>query len=122
LREGLGLVVLENMAARRILGPKKYEVTGEWGKLRNEELNDLYSSSNLIRLLKSKMLWARHVAHMWERRRHTSFWRGNLRERDNLEDPGVDDWIILRWVFRKWDVRAWTGLIWLWIGTGGGHL
>jgi len=47
---------------------------------------------------------------------------GKLRERDYLEDPGVGDWIILRWIFRKWDVRAWTGLIWLRIGTGGGHL
>ena len=118
MREGLGLIVLENMAARRIFGPKKDEVTGKWGKLRNEELNDLYSSSNLIRVLKSRMLWARHVARMWERRGHTSFWR----ERDHLEDPGVDDWIILRWILRKWDVRAWTGLIWLRIRTGGEHL
>jgi hypothetical protein len=122
LREGLGLMVLENLAVRRIFGPKKDEVTGEWGKQRNEELNDLYSSSNLIRVLKSRMLWARRVVRMWERRGHTSFWRGSLRERDHLEDPGVDDWIMLRWIVRKWDVRAWTGLIWLRIGTSGGHL
>jgi hypothetical protein len=42
--------------------------------------------------------------------------------RDNLGDPGVDGWIILRWFFRKWDVGVWTGLSWLRIGTGGGHL
>jgi len=47
---------------------------------------------------------------------------GSLRERDHLEDPGVNGRMILRWIFRKWDVRAWTGSIWLRIGTGGGHL
>jgi len=39
----------------------------------------------------------------------------------HLEDPGTDGMIILRWIFRKWDGWAWTGLIWLRIGTGGGH-
>ena len=43
-------------------------------------------------------------------------------EGDHLEDPGVDGRIIFRWIFRKWDVGAWTGLIWLMIVTGGGHL
>jgi len=47
--------------------------------------------------------------------------KGN-KERDHLADPGVDGSIILRWIFRKWDVGAWTGLIWLRIGTDGGHL
>jgi hypothetical protein len=47
------------------------------------------------------------------------FWWGNLRERDHLEDPGLDEKIILRWIFRKWDVRAWTGSIWLRIETCG---
>ena len=50
------------------------------------------------------------------------FGGGNLRERDHLEDPGIDGRIILRWVFRKWDVRLWTGSIWLRIGTDIGHL
>ena len=45
-----------------------------------------------------------------------------MRERDHLEDPGIDWRMILRWILRKWYVRAWTGLIWLSIGTGGGHL
>ena len=47
---------------------------------------------------------------------------GNLRERNQLEDPGVAGRIILRWIFRKWDVGAWIGSVWLRIGTGGGHL
>jgi hypothetical protein len=49
-------------------------------------------------------------------------WWGNLRRRDNLEDPVVDGRIILGWAFRKWDVGACTGLGWLRIGTSGGHL
>jgi hypothetical protein len=47
---------------------------------------------------------------------------GNLRERDHLRDPGVDERIILRWIFIKWDVEVQTGLSWLRIGTGGGDL
>jgi hypothetical protein len=46
----------------------------------------------------------------------------NLRERDRLEDTGVDGRIILRWIFRKWNVVVWTGLSWLRIETGIGHL
>jgi len=53
---------------------------------------------------------------------YTGFWWGNLRERGQLEDPGVDGRIILRWVFSKSNVRAWTGSIWFRIGTGGGHV
>jgi len=53
---------------------------------------------------------------------YTRFCWANLRERDHMEDSGVDGTIILRWVFRKWDVGVWTGSIWLRIGTGGGHL
>jgi hypothetical protein len=50
------------------------------------------------------------------------FWWGNeVRKRDHLEDPGIDGRIILRLIFSKW-AGGWTGLIWLWIGTGGGHL
>jgi hypothetical protein len=53
---------------------------------------------------------------------HTGFLWGNLRERDYLEDQGVDERVILRvrWIFRKWDVVARSGSVWLRIGTGGG--
>jgi len=53
---------------------------------------------------------------------YTVFCWGHLRERDHLEDPGVDGRIILRWIFRKWGVGVWTGSIWFRIRTGGGHL
>jgi len=52
---------------------------------------------------------------------YTRLWWGNVRERDHLEDPGIDRRITLRWIFRKWHVGAGTGSIWLGIGTGGRH-
>jgi hypothetical protein len=53
---------------------------------------------------------------------YTGFWWGNLRERDHFENPGIYGRIILICIFRKWNVDDWTGLSWLRIGTGGGHL
>jgi len=69
LREERRLWVLQNRVLRRIFGPKKNEVTGEWRKLHNVELNDLYSSPNVIRAIKlSRMRWAVHVVRIGERR------------------------------------------------------
>jgi hypothetical protein len=64
------LRVFENRVLRRIFGPKRYEATGEWRKLHNEELHNLYSSPDIIRQVNSRRMgWARHVARMGEERK-----------------------------------------------------
>ena len=65
LREERTLRVFENRVLRRVFGSKRDEVTGEWRKLHNEELKDLYSLRNIVRVVKSRrMRWAGHVARM----------------------------------------------------------
>ena len=88
-----------------LFGAKRGEVTGEWRKLHNEELNDLYCSPNIVLVITSRRIrWAEHVARMGRKEMYTEFWWGNLRERDHWGDSDVDERIILRWIFRKWDV------------------
>jgi hypothetical protein len=81
--------VFENRVLRRTFRPKRDEVTGVWRKLHNEELNDLYSTPNIVRVIKSiRIRWAGHVARMGEKKGVTGFWLGNLKERAHLEDMG----------------------------------
>jgi len=75
---------------RRIFGSKGDQVTVEWKKLHNEELNDLHDSHNIVRVMKSRrMRWVGHVARMGRGEAYTRFLWGNLRVRDHLGDPGV---------------------------------
>jgi hypothetical protein len=68
----------------RIFGPSRDEVTGGWRKLHNEELHNLYSSPNIIRMTKSRrMRWTGHVAQMRGRGMHIAYWWESGKERDD---------------------------------------
>jgi len=113
LRNERKLRVFENRVLR-IFELKRDEVTGVWRKLHTEELNDLYFSLNIIRVVKlRRMGWVGHVAHMGERRGTYRVLVGKPERRDHLEDPGIDGRIILRWIFRKCDGGG--GMNWIYL-------
>jgi len=89
LREEHKRRVFENRVLRRLFGPNRDKVTGEWRKLHNKELNELYSSPKSIR-----MRWTKNVARRGREGLYTGLWWGSLWE--DLEDPSVDSRIILR--------------------------
>ena len=97
LQEERKLRVFENRVLRRIFGPRRDEVTGKCRRLHNEELNDLYSSPNIVRVIKwRRMRWAGYVARMGEERGvYRVLGGGNRRERDHWGDLGLDGWILL---------------------------
>jgi hypothetical protein len=91
-----------NRILRRIFGHTKEEVAGGWRRLHNEELHNLYVSLNIIRVIKSRrMKWLGHVARMGQKRNAYNILVGNLKERDHLEDIGVDGRVILEWILWK---------------------
>jgi hypothetical protein len=124
LREERRLRVFENRVLRRVCGPKKDEVTGEWRKLHNEELNDLYSLPNIVWVAKSRrMRWAGHVARMGEDRgvyrvlagkpegkrplgRPRPRWKNNIKIDLQEVGGGVGDWMEL-----AQDRDRWRGLV-----------
>jgi hypothetical protein len=120
LKEEHRLRVFENRLLRRISGPKRDEVTGEWRKLHNEELRDLYSSPSIIRISKSRrMRWVGHVARMGEKRNAYRLLVGKPEGKRPLGRPRRMWWIIFVLILKRWDGVMWTRLVWLRIGTGG---
>jgi hypothetical protein len=117
LREEHSLRAFESRVLRRIFGSKRDEVTGEWRKLHNEELHDLYSLPSIIRIMKARRIrWAGHVARMGEKRNAYRLLVGKPEGRRSLRSPRR------RWLANiRMDLVevGWRDMDWLRIGPGG---
>jgi hypothetical protein len=101
LREEHRLRVSENRVLRMIFEPKREE-EGSWRKLNNDERHSLYSSPDIVRMIKSRRLrWAGHVARTGEGKLFTGFWLGGWKVRDHREDLGVGVRITLSWTLGR---------------------
>jgi hypothetical protein len=97
VKEGQRLRVFKNSGLMKIFGPERDEITGQWRRLRNDELYVLYSPSHIIWAIRSRIM------------------------RDYLKDLCIDWKTVLKWIFKMRDGEAWTGLLWLRIGRGSRH-
>jgi hypothetical protein len=124
LRQEHRLRVFENRVLRGIFGPKRDEVTGEWRKLHNEKLRDMYSSPSIIRKMKSRRVrWTGHVARMWENRNayrllvekpegKRPLGRPRRRWLDNIrKDLGEVGWGDVDWIGPAQDRNRWRAVV-----------
>jgi hypothetical protein len=104
LKEECRLRVFKNRVLRRIFGPRRDKVTGEWRKLHNEELNDLYFSPSIVWVIILRIIrWVGHAVRIGKNRCIHGFGGETRGKETTWENPGTDG-RKSTWIFRKWDV------------------
>ena len=117
------LLVFENILLRRIFGHRRGEVTQEWRKIHNEELTDLYSASNIVRVIKSRTMRCEgHLTRMVEKRGVYRVLVGKPEGKRPLGKPRNRWEDTIKKDLQEVGCGAWTGSSWLRIGTDGRHL